>query len=64
MSAYWEERIGSIVAGGGIAWATAAATDRLRGFEGILSSSGPMEICAVGILIWIHAKWRRSTTVK
>jgi len=64
VSSFWEERIGSMVAGGGIVWAVAAASDRLRGFEGILSSSGPMEICALGILVWLHAKWRRSTTIK
>jgi hypothetical protein len=23
----------------------------------------PLEVCAIGILIWLHAKWRRSRNV-
>jgi len=64
MAPYWEERLGSIVAGGGIAWAAAAATHHLEGFNGILFASGPLEICGIGILVWLHAKWRRSTSAK
>jgi hypothetical protein len=22
---------------------------------------GPVEVCALGILAWLHAKWRRAT---
>lgn len=59
-----EERIGSLVAAGGTIWATYAVTAdyaalwRLR-----LLPPGPLEVCALGILIWLHAKWRRSTKV-
>jgi hypothetical protein len=59
-----EERMGSLIASGGIIWGVYAATIH---FNGILSfDSVPpasIEVCALGILIWLHAKWRRSTKV-
>ncbi len=56
-----EERIASIVAGSGLIWSAHVVTSR----PGALSHlavwpAGPLELCAVGILIWMHAKWRRS----
>jgi hypothetical protein len=27
------------------------------------SPPGPIEICALGVLIWLHAKWRHSAKV-
>ena len=62
-SPLWEERIGSLVAAGGIGWAVYHATlsiDLVQSFNNILLKRGPLEICGVGILIWIHAKYRRS----
>jgi hypothetical protein len=57
-----EERLGSLIAAGGTIWGAYAATVH---FAGVLSfelvPAGPIEVCALGILIWLHAKWRRST---
>jgi hypothetical protein len=59
-----EERLGSLIAAGGMIWGAYAAT---VDYAGVLSfeivRAGPMEVCGLGILIWLHAKWRRSTKV-
>ena len=59
-----EVRLGSLIAAGGMIWGAYAATVH---FAGVLSfdlvPAGPIEVCALGILIWLHAKWRRSTKV-
>jgi hypothetical protein len=59
-----EVRLGSLIAAGGLIWGVYAATAHFAGvvsFE--LIPSGPREVCALGILIWIHAKWRSATKV-
>ena len=67
MSPWLEEQIGPIVAAGGVGWAvyhgTYVAHDIVQGFTAIYLKSGPLEICAIGILIWLHGKWRRATSV-
>ncbi len=55
-----EERIGSIVAATGIIWAINAMTQGFTGFAYVNLPVGPREVAAIGVLIWIHAKWRRS----
>ena len=67
MRYYWLERIGSLVAGFGIIYATYLATQDIAfndmwaasSIHKILSETGPMELCALGILVWIYAKWRK-----
>jgi hypothetical protein len=57
-----EERIGSLLAAGGTIWATYVATvDYASLWQMQILPPGPMEVCALGVLIWLHAKWRRST---
>jgi hypothetical protein len=57
-----EERIGGLLAGAGAIWATYVATmDYASLWRMQIMPPGPVEICALGILVWIHAKWRRST---
>lgn len=56
-----EERLGSLVAGGGIVWMVYVAThDYTNLWRLQFSPPGPLETAALGILIWLHAKWRRS----
>jgi hypothetical protein len=72
MNTYWLERLGSLVAGGGIIYATYVATKdiplndlwAMSSLHKILSETGPMELCALGIIIWIYAKWRRTVVVR
>jgi hypothetical protein len=60
-----EERLGSLVAGGGLIWTAHALTTHYEGLTRIgILPPGPLEICAIGVLIWLHAKWRRSTRVE
>jgi hypothetical protein len=59
-----EERMGSLVAAAGTIWATyAATTDYAALWRLQILPPGPLEVCALGILVWLHAKWRRSTKV-
>jgi hypothetical protein len=59
-----EEMLGSLVAAGGTIWAVYVATvdyDSLWRMQ--IMPPGPVEVCALGILCWLHAKWRRSIRV-
>ncbi|HEX9255203.1 MAG TPA: hypothetical protein VF938_06645 [Candidatus Angelobacter sp.] len=55
-----EERIGSLIAATGIIWAINTMTHGFAGLAYVNLPVGPREVAAIGILIWIHAKWRRS----
>ena len=56
-----EERWGSLIAAGGMIWGAYAATIDFTGVWTLeILRPGPMEVCALGILVWLHAKWRRS----
>jgi hypothetical protein len=59
-----EIRLGSLIAAGGMIWGAYTAT---QAYAGVLSLDivrhEPMELCALGILVWLHAKWRRATKV-
>ena len=59
-----EERLGSLIAAGGMIWGAYAATVHFAGIVSFeLVPPGPIEVCALGILVWLHAKWRRSTKI-
>ena len=59
MNSFWESRFGCVVSAAGVIWAVR---------EGTLHASlsfatlpvGPLEIACLGILIWLHAKYRLS----
>lgn len=56
-----EERFGSLVTAAGLIWGVYVATHdytNLLHFD--LMKPGPKEVLALGILAWLHAKWRRS----
>lgn len=60
-----EERLGSLIAASGLIWGAYTATQNFAGvFSLDLVRQGPVELCALGIVIWLHAKWRRATNVK
>lgn len=59
-----EENLGSLIAAGGMIWGAYVAATHFNGvFSLELVPAGPIESCALGILVWLHAKWRRSTKV-
>jgi len=56
-----EERLGSLLAASGTAWLVyAATTDLAHIWQMRVMQVGPVEVCVLGILLWIHGKWRRS----
>jgi len=60
-----EERLGSLISAVGVIWTVQDATKDLAGLWRFnILPPGPVEVCAIGILIWLHAKWRRSVTIK
>ncbi len=68
MNSYTLGRVGSLIAGGGIIWATYAATRNLevdatfleQPLRNVFMQTGPLEVCAGGIIIWLAGKWRAS----
>jgi len=56
-----EERFGSLVAAAGTIWAVYVATYDYAGLWRFqIAPPGPIEVCGLGVLAWLHAKWRRS----
>jgi len=55
-----EQNLGSLGASAGVVWGVQVATSHLPDIGAIMQSPGPLEVCAVSTLIWLHAKWRRS----
>ena len=59
-----EERLGSLIAAGGLIWTVRVGTQDLASlWQLTVAPPSPLEICAIGILLWLHAKWRRSVTL-
>lgn len=66
MGTHAEVRLGSLVAASGIIWTVKIATDNFKGLDSFSFANlprGPLEVCALGIVIWLHAIWRRSVAV-
>jgi len=56
-----EERFGSLLAAGGMIWAVyVASVDYASLLTLRIMPPGPIEVCGLGIIAWLHAKWRRS----
>lgn len=56
-----EERFGSLLAAAGMIWAAyVASVDYTSLLTLRIMPPGPIEVCALGIIAWLHAKWRRS----
>jgi hypothetical protein len=56
-----QESFGSLISAAGTIWAVYVATvDYNNLWRMQLMPPGPVEVCALGILAWLHAKWRRS----
>jgi hypothetical protein len=60
-----EERLGSLTAAAGVIWAVHDVTKGLSDLSQLsVLPLGPLEVCAIGLLVWLHAKWRRTTKVR
>ncbi len=55
-----QERVSTLIV---VAGMIAAAHAMISGLSGLLRfhlfPPGPLEICALGVIVWLHAKWRR-----
>ena len=61
----WAEKIGSLVAGGGIIWTTyAIAHHSSEIVRWAIFPPGPLEVLGAGVLIWLVAKWFRAAATR
>jgi hypothetical protein len=58
-----ETRVGSLVAAAGLIMAAKTGTTDFTSLADLTFPPGPLEICAIGLLIWLHAKWRHASRV-
>lgn len=59
-----EELLASLIAAGGMIWVAYAMTvDYADLWRFQILPPGPIEVCGLGVLAWLHAKWRRSMKV-
>lgn len=59
-----EQRLGCLIAAAGAIWIVHLTTiDFNNLWQMPVLPQGPLEVVAVGVLMWIHAKWRRSIKV-
>jgi len=59
-----EARLGLITFGGGAIWAAKVETIQISNIVHLLLTPGPLEISAIGLLVWLHAKWRKSVRIR
>jgi hypothetical protein len=55
-----ETRVGSLIAAAGLILAAKSGTMHIPSPANFTFPPGPLEICAIGMLVWLHAKWRRA----
>lgn len=56
--------MGSLIAAAGLVWTAQVGThDIYSVWQFSILPPGPLEVCAIGILIWLHAKYRRSVKI-
>ncbi len=61
---HWEERLGALGAGFGIIWGVHVSATHPAILDALWETPGPLEACAISALIWLHAKWHRSTRLR
>lgn len=64
MNVFWEARVGSLIAAGGVIWAVHAGTLHYAGLANVHAPADPLLICCIGIVLWLHAKWRSTVILK
>ena len=53
-----EVRIASLIAAAGVIWAVRVATTSMLPAYAAELTFGPLETSCLGIIMWLHAKWR------
>ncbi len=56
-------RLAGLVCGIGLIWSAQTWSASFLGFRAIQLTPGPLELCNLGVLVWLWARWhlRRST---
>jgi hypothetical protein len=55
-----QEVLACLIVGVGLVWAAQVCTSNYYWlFRALEFTAGPTDVCALGILIWLTAKWRR-----
>ena len=57
-----EENLGILIVIGGLVWEAFQFRQYLLHLSPLWFRVEPLEVCALGALIWLHAKWRRSVS--
>ena len=60
----WEIRIASLIVAGGLIWAVYSGTQNYNSVDRIAVHNETAYISAIGLLVWLHAKWRRSIDMR
>jgi hypothetical protein len=56
-----ETRVGSLIAAAGLMMAAKTGTMQIPSMANFSFPPGPLELCGIGMLVWLHAKWRRAS---
>jgi hypothetical protein len=64
MPIHWEERLASLVAAGGMVWFVKLSTQNFTALDKLTLPMNAVYITAMGVVIWLHAKWRRSVDIQ
>jgi hypothetical protein len=65
LSSYNEVRLAGMVVGAGLVLAARAvagpiATNGPESLRMLMITNGPIELVGLGVVLWLHARWRRS----
>jgi hypothetical protein len=55
-----EEKVAACIAVAGVLWSAQAVTTPISRVANLTATPGPLELCGISILVWLHIKWRRS----
>ncbi len=60
----WEIRLASLIVAGGLIWAVYTGTHNFNSVDHLAIPKEAAYTSAAGVLIWLHAKWRRSIDMR
>lgn len=56
-----ETRVGSLITAAGLIMAARAGSMQIPSLANFSFPPGPLETCGIGMLVWLHAKWRKAS---
>jgi hypothetical protein len=55
-----EEKLVAGIALAGVLWCVQVMTDPISRLTNLIATPGPLEVCGISILFWLHTRWRHS----